>query len=345
MPIRLRPSRRSAACVSISVGGFLLTASTLIPTYAADSLVKIPLSIEAETVSTGTAELLDAAALVRGKLIVEQNVPITVNQRVTVQEPADVDVATLQSAIQMTRDDRKGSAAIVNASIDRSTVNRRTGLAVDDPIGSIQSSFGKPADPVAHEGLQFKFPFDTQKESYPYFDTALRASHDIDYAGEDELEGLPVYKFHQEIAPSEISGQVSMPASSWGREGSEQVTMKRFYGITRDLWVEPVSGAVVQVHQHYRQYLGTAVDDPQPITIIDVAPKLDAQTQSEQIAFASESKRTVQWATVYGPAIGAIVGIALLGGGICLGVTSARRRTPVASQPDPSAETEFVPAI
>ncbi len=304
--------------------------------------MKIPLSIEAETVSTGTAELLDAAALVKGKLLIEQGVPITVNQRVTVEEPADAQIATLQSGVQMTRDDRKGSAAIVNASVGLSTVDRRTGLAVEDPIGSIQSELGKAADPVAYSGLQFKFPFDTQKHSYPYFDTTLRASHDVDYVGEDELEGLPVYKFHQEIEPTEISGQVTMPASSWGREGSEQVTMRRFYGITRDLWVEPVSGAVVQVHQHYRQYLGTAVDDPKPTTIIDVAPKLDAQTQSEQIAFASKSKRTVQWATFYGPAIGAAAGVVLLVGGIYLGATAARRRPPTGSQPEPLAETELV---
>lgn len=340
---RLHQTRRSVAFAAIAAGVSLLTASVLAPTYAANRLVKIPLSIEAETVSTGSAQLLDAAALLRGKLTIDRNVPITVIQRVTVQEPADDTVVTLQSAMQMTRDDRKGPEATVNASIDRSTVDRRTGLAVDDGVGSIQSTFGKPADPVVHDGLQFKFPFDTKRQAYPYFDTTLRESHDVDYIGEDELEGVPVYRFHQEIAPTEISGQVTMPASSWGRDGSAQLTMKRFYGITRDLWVEPVSGAVVQVQQHYRQYLGTSVDDPQSVTIIDVAPKLDAGTQSEQIAFANKYKRLIKWGTVYGPAIGAGAGVVLLVAGIYLGVTEGRRRSPAAIEPTPSVETELDP--
>lgn len=306
-------------------GTFLLTASVLATTYAADRLVKIPLTIQADTVHTGTAELLDVAALAEGTLFVDPAVPITVNQRVTAQEPSDADVVTLQSALQMTRDDRTGTAAIVNASVDRVTVDRRTGFAVEEPIGAIQGNPDDPADPVAHDGAQFKFPFDTQKQSYPYFDTTLRESHDVDFVGVDQLEGLPVYRFQQEIAPTQISGAVTLPASSMGREGAEQVTMNRFYGITREFWVEPVSGAIVNVAQHYQQYLGTDVDDPESVTIIDVAPRLDAQSQSEQIAFATKYKNLIQWGTMYGPMIGAGAGFVLLIGGVYLGVTSGRR--------------------
>lgn len=326
MSIRLRPTRRGTACVLIAAGAFSLTASALTPTYVADNLVKIPLSIEAATVSTGTAELLDAAALAKGTLTVDANVPITVNQLVTVQEPSDADLVTLQSAMQMTRDDRSGQAAIVNASIDLVTVDRRTGSAVADPVGSIQSSSDKPADPVAHEGHQFKLPFGTQKQSYPYFDITLRESRDLEFVDEAELEGLPVYQFHQEIEPTLISGTVSVSASDLGRDGTDPVTLKRFYGITRDLWVEPVTGAVVQVEQHYRQYLGTDVNDPQAITIIDVVPNFDPQTLSEQVAFANKYKNLIQWGTVYGPAFGAVAGLLFLAGGIYLGVTSGRHR-------------------
>lgn len=342
MSIRLRQARRGTASAAVLAGTFLLTASVMATTYAADQLVKIPLSIEADTVSTGTAELLDAVALAKGTLVVDPAVPITVNQRVTIQDPSEADIATIQSAVQMTRDDRTGTSAVVNASIDRVTVDRRTGFALEEPIGTIQGSLDKPAEPVAHDGLQFKFPFDTQKQSYPYFDTTLREGHNLDFVEATELEGLPVYQFHQEIAPTQISGTVTLPASNWGREGTAPVTMKRFYGITRDLWVEPVSGAVVQVSQHYRQYLGTAVDDPQSVTIIDVTPTLDAQSQSDQVAFALKYKRLIQWGTIYGPMVGGVAGIILLGAGIYLGVTSGRRE-PFTLKPEPTEERELVP--
>ncbi|MFZ2177935.1 MAG: DUF3068 domain-containing protein [Rhodococcus sp. (in: high G+C Gram-positive bacteria)] len=341
MPISLRTSRRCTACAAILAGTFLLTVSAMAPTYAARHLMKIPLSIEASTVSTGTADLLDAAALAKGKLIIDSSVPITVNQRVTVEDPSDANTATLQSAVQMTRDDRTGAGAIVNASVDRSTVHRRTGLAVADPAGSIQSTSGKPADPVAHEGLQFKFPFDAQKQSYPYFDTTLRASYNVDFAAEDTLAGIPVYRFHQEIAPTAVGGAITLPASNWGREGTAPMTLKRFYGITRDLWVEPVSGAIVQVQQRYRQYFASAVNATDSITIIDVSPKLDAQTQAEQIERAVTYKNLIQWGTVYGPTIGGVVGLLLLAGGLFLGVTSKRQQAPTA-EPELPVELELV---
>lgn len=289
--------------------------------------MKIPLSIDAATVSTGTAELLDVGALANGTLLVEPNVPITVLQRVNVQDPSDSDVVTLQSAVQMLRDDRTGNDAIVNASVDRLTVDRTSGIAVSDPPGSIQTEMDRPAETVVHEGFQFKFPFDTQKRSYPYFDTTMRASYDADFVAESELEGVPVYQFRQEVEPVAIGSKFTLPASNWGMAGDAPVTMTRFYGITRELSVEPVSGAIVQVQQHYRQYFATSVAAPESITIVDVAPKLDAQTQHEQIEQAIKYKNLIQWGTVYGPTIAASAGLLLLIGGIYLGWTAKRPKT------------------
>lgn len=324
MSPNLRPSRRRVACVAIAAAGFLLTMSALAPTYAKGQLVKIPLSIDAATVSTGTAVLLDAAALAKGKLVVDSNVPITVQQRVTAEDPSGSDVVTLQSAVQMVRDDRVGSAGIVNASIDRSTVDRISAIPVEEPIGSIQTVMDKPAEVVAHEGLQFKFPFDTQKRTYPYFDSTLRDSYDANFIAEGEIEGVDVYNFRQEIAPVEIGTEITLPASSWGKPGTSPVSMKRFYGITRELSVEPISGAIVQVQQHYRQYFATSALAPETITIIDVAPELDSQTQHEQIERAVMYRDQIRWGTDYGPAIGGSVGLLLLLGGIYLGWISTR---------------------
>jgi len=297
----------------------------LIPTYATDRLVKIPLTVEAATVSTGTATLLDSTELVKGRLVLEDDVPITVNQRVTVEDPSDEDVVTLQSAIRMTRDDRSGTAAIVNASVDRSTIDRTTALPVEEPVGSIQTEVGKAFVPVVHDGLQFKFPFDTQKQSYPYFDTTLKQSREVHFVEETELGGLRVYRFHQEVEPTQVGGGISLTASMWGRDGDAPLKLPRFYSITRDLWVEPVSGAVVQVEQHHRQFFAAKADDPQAVTLIDVTPRLDEQTQIEQIVFARKSKNLVLWGTVYAPIAAAVAGVALLASGIYLGVRTPRR--------------------
>ncbi|MGU3585956.1 DUF3068 domain-containing protein [Rhodococcus sp. C26F] len=325
MSIGARPTPCIVASLAVLIGAFLLTVSVLIPTYAVDRLVKIPLTVEADTVSTGTATLLDSTELMQGRLVLEDDVPITVNQRVTVEDPSDKDVVTLQSAIRMTRDDRSGTAAIVNASVDRSTLDRTTALPVDEPVGSLQTETGKVPEPVVHDGLQFKFPFDTQKQSYPYFDTTFKQSRDVHFVEETELDGLLVYRFRQEVEPTQVGGGISLPASVWGREGNGSLKLPRFYSITRDLWVEPVSGAVVQVEQHHRQFFAAKADDPEAVTLIDVTPRLDEQTQAEQIAFARTSKSLVLWGTVYAPIGAAVAGVALLASGIYLGVRTSRR--------------------
>lgn len=324
MSLNLRIFRYTTACVVIGIGSFLLSASVVVYTYTAGQLVKIPLSIDAATVSTGTAELLDIAALANGKLLVEPTVPITVSQRVSVQDPSNSEVVTLQSAVQMLRDDRSGTAAIVNASIDLLTVDRASGIALADPPGSIQTDMDRPAETVVHEGFQFKFPFATEKKSYPYFDTTLRASYDADFVGESDLEGVRIYQFRQEIEPVAIGSKFTLPASNWGRDGTDPVTMTRFYGITRDLSIEPVSGAIVQVQQHYKQYFGTSVDDPEAITIVDVAPRLDAATQHEQLERAITYRNLIQWGTVYGPLIGVFGGLLLVISGIYLARKASR---------------------
>ncbi len=100
-------------------------------------------------------------------------------------------------------------------------------------MGSIQTETGKVPEPVVHDGLQFKFPFDTQKQSYPYFDTTFKQSRDVHFVEETELDGLPVYRFHQEIEPTQVGGGISLPASVWGREGTGWLKLPRFYSITR----------------------------------------------------------------------------------------------------------------
>ncbi len=315
-------TKRAAALGLIGLGAGFTTVAVLIPTYAAPKLVKTPLSIDAPTVATdNNATLLDMGAIDTGKVVINSGVAVTVQQYVTGEEPSNSDIVTIQSTQKVTRDDREGAAAVVSANVYRVTVDRATALPVQDPPATIQRYADKPGEEVVAEGVNFKFPFHLQKQSYPYFDTLARETYPIDFVETTQIDGTEVFHFSHTIDPMDTGGKLTLPASVWGLSGDPdaQVLMHRFYTAKRDLWVEPVTGAIVAGNQYARQYYARTADDPESVTIVEMAPALDAQTKSEQLAQAVRYKRLIVWGTQYAPmGLGAVGVIALLGGAAML---------------------------
>ena len=59
----------------------------------------------------------------------------------------------------------------------------------------------KPPTNIAlpHDGLSYRFPFDTEKKTYPYFDPIAQKAFDANYDGEEDVNGLTTYKFTQNV--------------------------------------------------------------------------------------------------------------------------------------------------
>ncbi len=54
-------------------------------------------------------------------------------------------------------------------------------------------------DPVRREGIEFKWPFLTEKRDYAYFDAQTRTTAPIHYRGTRTFRGLEVYYFEQTV--------------------------------------------------------------------------------------------------------------------------------------------------
>lgn len=59
-------------------------------------------------------------------------------------------------------------------------------------------------DPVKREGLEFKWPFLTEKRDYEYFDAQARITAPIRYKGTQDFRGVEVYYFEQTIPWTEV---------------------------------------------------------------------------------------------------------------------------------------------
>ena len=342
---------RLAALTIMSLGAALLTAAVLLTTYTAGKIAKIPLDIDTTLISSGTGAALDPASLSATRFVVDQNVPLVSQQAVTVETPANAQVVTFQMGTSVRRTDRQQDSGLLLALVDTVTLDRRTAEAVSDderPGGSVQKprtiEDDRPSTTIAlpHEGLAFRFPFATEKRSYPFFDPIAQKAFDANYDGEDDVNGLTTYRFTQNVGydadgnlaepiryaslyDQNEEGEVTARAELWGLPGdpSEPVTMTRYYVAQRTFWVDPVSGTVVKATERANHYYAREALRPE-MALADYTVTSTEETIESQVASArNERDRLALWSRVLPISLGAAGLVALIGATL-LGAFSLR---------------------
>jgi hypothetical protein len=331
---------RSAACGLIGLG-----AALLLSTYTGSRITKIPLDVDATLLSEGNGTALDNASLSSDRLVVNQNVPLVTQQQVSVESPANADVITLQVGTSTRRTDKQKDSGLLLAIVDTVTLNRKSAMAVSDDQhtgGSVQkprtlTDENPPtAIPLRHTGLAYRFPFNTEKKTYPYFDPIAQKAFDVNYQGQEDVNGLTTYRFTQNIGysadgrlvapipyPSLYQNQddskVTASAGMWGLPGdpTEQVTMTRYYAAQRTFWVDPVSGTIVKESDHANHYFARTDPLKPDLTMADYKVTSTEDTVESQVnAARDERDRLALWSRVLPITFTAIGLIALVGGGL-----------------------------
>lgn len=335
---------RLVALAVMGLGAALLTAALLLTTYTAGKIEKIPLNIDKTLVSGGTGTALDPASLSATRFVIDRDVPLVSQQAITVETPANAQVVTFQVGTSVRRTDRQQDSGLLLAMVDTVTVDRRTAEAVSDderPGGSVQRprtfEDDKPSTNIAlpHEGLTYRFPFNTEKKSYPFFDAIAQKPFDANYDGEDDVNGLSTYRFTQNVgydADGKLvdpiryaslydrneDGEVTARAELWGLPGDpyEPITMTRFYAAQRTFWVDPVTGVIVKSEEHANHYY--ARDPLQPeMALADYKVTSTEQTVESQVATARDERdRVALWSRILPISFAAAGLIALIGAGL-----------------------------
>jgi hypothetical protein len=235
--------------------------------------------------------------------------------------------------------------------VDSVTLNRSTAMAVSDdthPGGAVQKprtiEDTKPPTNIAlpHDGLSYRFPFSTEKKTYPFFDPIAQKAYDANYEGEEDVNGLTTYRFQQNVgydADGKIvdplkyaslyddaeDGVVTARASLWGLPGDpdEPITMTRFYVAQRTFWVDPVSGTIVKAEERANHYYARDGLKPE-FALVDYTVTSTEQTVEEQIASARDERDQVAlWSRVL-PITFTAAGLVALVAGALLGSFSVR---------------------
>ena len=335
---------RLVALAVMGLGAALLTAALLLTTYTAGKIEKIPLNIDQTLVSGGTGTALDPASLSATRFVIDRDVPVVSQQAITVETPANAQVVTFQVGTSVRRTDRQQDSGLLLAMVDTVTLDRRTAEAVSDderPGGSVQKprtfEDDKPSTNIAlpHEGLTYRFPFNTEKKSYPFFDAIAQKPFDANYDGEDDVNGLSTYRFTQNVGydadgklvdPIKYAslydrnedGEVTARAELWGLPGDpyEPITMTRFYAAQRTFWVDPVTGVIVRSEEHANHYYARDPLLPE-MALADYKVTSTEQTVESQVATARDERdRVALWSRILPISFAAAGLVALIGAGL-----------------------------
>ncbi|MFE2975303.1 DUF3068 domain-containing protein [Streptomyces sp. NPDC059258] len=244
--------RRRAGLVLLAFAVFFAALSPLLRWYAFPRLAKIPPNQYQEVVlEAKPATLLDYTTLKAKeveKVTIVQTLKGNVEESEKIERSAGRDVVVWDALSYIQGPDGKMVSAIPERYIfdahTQAPVNA-TGEMVD-------------GDPVRREGIEFKWPFLTEKRDYAYFDAQSRTTAPIHYKGTRTFRGLEVYYFEQTIPWTKVSMPKKMPIEGVTAEQIAQTGMTRWYTTKRMFWVDPVTGAPVNGEEIHTEELRDA---------------------------------------------------------------------------------------
>ena len=236
--------RRNMGFVLIGLSGLLLAVAVLAVTWAPDKAKRTPLDVDTHTVYTGEAAKIDTSTGAFDK----KTVYAIQETKADSEKSSDDHVLFVETSCLVV--DTGGAKECVNgndpdlitAGVDIFATDRVTALAVDDP--------NLPDDAVVHEGLVNKWPFDTEKKTYPYWDDATGQAIDMEYDGTEVIKGLTTYRFVATVEDAPIDVAEGVPGTY-----SNVVTVN----------IDPTTGAIIKGGQDQQRFLedGTPVPDVQ----------------------------------------------------------------------------------
>lgn len=248
------------------IGGFLLVMGILLNVYAYPKLATAPMDQDSISTLFGPdATVFDSDP----ESLKEINTDLTT----TAQTLGDVEAAEEAGdnvRVWVNSTSTKSADGVVRSrSVERVAFDGFTGEAVNCCNAFSETVQGQPED-VTFEGQVFKFPFQTEKKTYKWWDGTLKRAIDATYEREEEVDGLNTYVFVQTIEP-EVWTQMEVPPEVVGERGKEAVVADRTYGNVRTFWVEPETGVVIKRVEEQSATLRVGDEDRTTLTEVTTA--------------------------------------------------------------------------
>lgn len=295
---------RRAGIVLLGLGAFLLVLGPLVRFQIGTALI----AAKPNQYGVAKLEAKSAQYFSKGDLKV-----LTGDLDITVTTRGDVAAA---SGSRVVWDEFTAVRDVTNHKEDVSFSERRS--AFDKYTGVGMNCCGVSIDkaPVTLEGQIYKFPFDVEKKAYKVFNSTTGKAFEAKYVGEDQVNGLPVYKFEQDIPETKLE-TVTAPASVFNMPDEGDVQLDRLYTGKNTLWIEPVTGSPVKQEQQRNEVLKSA-DGVERSKAFVATATMTAATVDSLVKAASDGKSQIGLIKTTIPLVLVVLGLLLIVGGVLM---------------------------
>jgi Porin PorA len=303
--------------IASGVGAFLLVSGFMLRFFVAGHTVKFPLNeYQVATLTAPDVTYFNSA---------ETKELTGVTMRVTRTTEGDVAAGDGSRAVWTQFSsffDTKNQLPFKTVT-QRSAFDRRTGAAVDCCDAASGSFTG------AQSGQVYTWPIGAGKQAYDVFDTTVNRPEPAAYAGKSTVDGVPAYRYTEQVTGVRFGTQ-RLPGALVGVKGQQTVTLDETYTATNTYWVDPVTGAVLDVNQNQ----DITLQDQGAVRLVLFRGSFRATPQTvASIAHTDKPRRAAITAiTVTVPIALGLSGAVILAVGILL-VIGRRKRPPARTVP------------
>lgn len=323
--------RRKTSLVLLALAVFFAALSPLLRWYAFPRLAKIPANQYQDMV----LEAKDATLLDYGTMTAKKVPKVTIVQTLKgdvaasekIEKTVGKDVVVWDGLSYVQGPDGK----MVSEIPERYIFDAHSQAPVHAPGEMVDG------DPVKRTGIEFKWPFLTEKRDYEYFDAQTRTTNPIHYEGTRTFRGVPVYYFEQTIPWTQVPFPKTMPVKGITPETVAKTGTTRWYTTVRRFWVEPLTGAPVYGEEIHKEELrgGTLLGGREKVTAFAGHVKMREDYIEHTVDLVQSNRLLVLLMTSYLPWGFATLGVALLLLALWLEARSRRPHTAKVREPEP----------
>ncbi|AEI10257.1 hypothetical protein CRES_1904 [Corynebacterium resistens DSM 45100] len=244
---------RLFAAFTLFIGAALFVAGWLLPGQVSKSK-PVPLNLAASTLFLKDPSATIGPAFQGPDAKKSITAPVHRQFNLLMGEPATEDEASARVGVSTSRMDVEDDLkSLLNAEVWSFTIDRRTGEAKGD--AKVADTPATPPTESPMEGYWAKFPQETQKQAYPYFDQTLRKAVSAEFKGtvnrtNDQGRETELYVFRQTLEPTNVAKlypgvrhEVTM------EKDGKQVKGYLTHSGWREITVEPCTGLIVSVEE------------------------------------------------------------------------------------------------
>jgi hypothetical protein len=291
---------RRVGFVLVFVGLFLLFFGLFERVYAYPRLKKAPLDQYSQPVATGTGSYFNRSP---DKLREITGAQLKNVRTVRGDVAAGSDEVAVWDSFNSTFD--TADQGVITATQERIALDRVTAQ-------SVQCCGENPR----HQGLTLKFPFDTQRTAYQFWDGPAQRALPAAFTREERINGVTVYRFEQRIDQLDVGDQ-DIPGTLAGDPATPSVPTDIIYSNVKTLWVEPVTGIIVKAQQDVSQVLRTAGGE-EVLTLIDAVLTYDEPTVAANADDAASGANQLRLLGTILPIASLALGLIALAAGLVL---------------------------